>query len=603
MKRKFNFLLIAALVCGMGVGVTSCSDDDSTSSGDLTSQITVSQELLEHGVEVDIKGGTADVTIDGKGTWMATIDDADWVGISQEQAVYTGKQTLTLRFDRNLTGAGRRTQLVIFDENGMETDIPVYQSPLLDGQEPSNSSSQWFSSKGLGHGVNYKYILDLNNQSDRLKSNGETNLITSQITQNDQLFNFSKIEELQKSKVLGSNAYFEAPIEIGDMTAVMNDEMVSKDKKLTATANIGIELGILNVSGEFHYSSTKKENRAKVDYNIIRRAPMYDVRIAPGEVAAYAWQYSVDHSKDDIEDQMDELIALEEKWKQANLKNPRVKKAELTSSQKRKMDEKWQALYALDFGDVFSMCFNRNYGELAYWEPMLTDSATTEAQKSEARKHCKEAMQKLDDYYGPFFLSGAEYGGSFNILCKVDTSFTNGQDSISGTITASLVGIGSLGGGIEYTSEGSELFRKNNTSFQVFGGEANVITSALFNLTHSASVTDYKQWSGVLNDWIDGMRSKEDSKYGDISSQSKAELLNFSMTPLWLMMPDNEVANFARAWFINKYWNKGILAYLRIMEGDEEYKDLQDFFDTYLRESKAKPSLGKYEEAVKGTSN
>ena len=603
MKRKFNFLLIAALVCGMGVGVTSCSDDDSTSSGDLTSQVTVAPELLAHGVEVDIKGGTADVTIDGKGTWMATIDDVDWVGICKEQAVYTGKQTLTLRFDRNLTGAGRRTQLVIFDENGIETDIPVYQSPLLDGQEPSNSSSQWFANKGLGHGVNYNYILNINDQKDRVKPNGETNLITSQIIKNDQLFNFAKIEELQKSKELGDQAYYESAIEIGDMTAVMSDEMVSKDKFLNARANIGIELGILNIDAEFQYGSHKKEDRAKVDYNIIRRAPMYDVRVAEGELAAYAWEYARDHSREITDEQMDELIALEEKWKQANLKNRKIRKAELTSSQNRQLDEKWQALYALDFGDVFSMCFNRNYGELAYWEPVLTDTTKTEKEKAEARKHCKDVMQKLDDYYGPFFLSQAEYGGSFNIMCKVDTSFTLGTDTIHGSIQGSLAGIGSLGGSITYYSTGSELFRKSNCRFQVFGGEANDITSALFNLTHSAGVTDYERWSGVLNSWIDGMRSKEDSRYGDISSQSKAMLLNFSITPLWLMMPDNEVASFARAWFINKYWDKGILAYLNIIEGSEECNSLQEFFDLYLRESKAKPSLGKYEEAVKGTSN
>lgn len=599
MKKNFNFLLMAALVCGLSYGVTSCKSDEDVTTDDVTSQVTVDPDLLARGVEVDIKGGTVDIVIDGKGKWTAGIADADWVGINKDQVVYSGKQTLTLRFDRNLTGAGRRAQLIIFDENGTETYIPVYQNPLYDGQEAGNSSAQWFSQKGLGHGVDYNYFFDLNNQKNRADGKGATNLITSKITKNDQLFNFARIEKLQESKLLGDQAYYEAAIEIGDMKAVMADKIFSQDKQLHAQANIGIELGILNVEAEFQYGTHKREDRAKIDYDIIRHAPMYDVRIAPGEVAAYAFKYARDHSREITDEQMDELNDLEEKWKKANQRNPKIRKAELTSSQKRQIAEKWAALYELDFDDIFSMAFNRLYGELAYWEPVITDPEMDEEQKIEARRHCKDVMQKLDDYYGPFFLSQAEYGGSFNILCKVDTSYTEGADTISGSITASLSGIGELGGKITYTSKGSDLFRNSNCTYQVFGGKADDITSALFSLTHSAQMTDYDRWGTVLNGWIDGMRSKTDAKYGDLAEQSHAELLNFSITPVWFMMPDSEIANFARAWFINKYWNKGIKTYLNLVEGTEECDELQQLFDMYLRDSKTKPSLGEFEDAIK----
>ena len=233
--------------------------------------------------------------------------------------------------------------------------------------------------------------------------------------------------------------------------------------------------------------------------------------------------------------------------------------------------------------------------------PELTSEDNDEETKAKARKNVKEAMQKLDDYYGPFFLTQAEYGGSFNIMCKVDTSFTNGRDTIGGSLSASLAGIGELGGGVTYTSEGSELFRNSNCNFQVFGGKAQDITSALFRLTHSAQMTDFNAWNGVLNGWIDTMRSPEDANYADLSDQSHAELLTFTMKPLWHMMPDAEVADFAKAWFVNKYWDKGILAYLNIIDGSEECDDLQQFFDMYLRETKEKPNLGKYENAINST--
>jgi hypothetical protein len=132
----------------------------------------------------------------------------------------------------------------------------------------------------------------------------------------------------------------------------------------------------------------------------------------------------------------------------------------------------------------------------------------------------------------------------------------------------------------------------------VFGGEAQDITSALFRLTHSAQMTDFESWNGVLNGWIDTMRSPENPKYGDLGEQSHAELLTFTMKPLWHMMPDAEVAAFVRAWFVNRYWDKGILAYLNIIEGSEDCNEVQEFFDLYLRESKTKPSLGKYEDEI-----
>ena len=603
MKKNFNFLLMAALVCGLNLGVTSCKSDDSvTNDGDLTSQVTVDPDLLTHGVEIDIKGGTVNVPIEGKGSWIATITDADWVGISNEQATYSGKQTLTLVFDRNLTGVGRRAQLVILDENGLETAIPIYQNTLYNGQEPGNSSSQWFSSKGLGHGVNYDYILNLDNQKDRInQKDSSTNLVTTRIINNDVLFNFRQIEDLQKKNILPLSAYTETPIEISDMRPKMIDEMVHKEKFLSAEAHIGIELGILNVSADFTYGAHKREDRAKIDYNIVRQAPMYNVTIAHGELSAYAWEYANEHYKEPTEEDMDAIDEQIEKMKKANLRNPRIRKAELTASQLRLIDEKWMALYAMDFNGIFSMCFSRHYGELAYWEAILTSPDSDEAQRSEARKHCNQAMQKLDEFYGPFFISQAEYGGSFNIMCKVDTSFTAGKDTISGSVTAGLVGIGDLSGGIRYTSEGSELFRKSNCTYQVFGGNANEITSALFSLTHGNSMTDYEKWSSVLNGWIDGMRSTEDARYGEIGSQSHAELLSFTMSPIWSVMPDNAVAEYARAWFINKYWDKGILAYLKIMESSEEFKNLQEFFDLYLREKSTKPNLGRFGDDVTST--
>ena len=60
MKKHFYFLLMAALVCGLSLSVTSCKDDDKNDEGQLDQQDQVEQDkdndrfsVLDHLADVD----------------------------------------------------------------------------------------------------------------------------------------------------------------------------------------------------------------------------------------------------------------------------------------------------------------------------------------------------------------------------------------------------------------------------------------------------------------------------------------------------------------------------------------------------------------------
>ena len=74
MKKYFNYLLMAALVGGLSWSVTACSDDDDK---DDIKTITVDDDLIEHGIQVEAAGETVDVNVKMEGTWTASLDNAE----------------------------------------------------------------------------------------------------------------------------------------------------------------------------------------------------------------------------------------------------------------------------------------------------------------------------------------------------------------------------------------------------------------------------------------------------------------------------------------------------------------------------------------------
>jgi hypothetical protein len=112
MKKQFNLLLMAALVCGLSLSVTSCkSDDDDDNGGDESfATLTIDSDLLSHGIETDIQSAVIEVPVKADGSWTATLRNLqgdkkipDWCKVLDWQVTYNGNNTLKLAIDENLT--------------------------------------------------------------------------------------------------------------------------------------------------------------------------------------------------------------------------------------------------------------------------------------------------------------------------------------------------------------------------------------------------------------------------------------------------------------------------------------------------------------------
>ena len=118
MKRNLNYLLTAALVCGLSLAATSCKDDDKDDVAPA-SVVTIGSDLTTRGIEVDMQSHLIQVPIDCNGEWTATLPaGTDWARILDWQVIFEGKRTLRLVIDENLSKADRRTTLNIGNSDG-----------------------------------------------------------------------------------------------------------------------------------------------------------------------------------------------------------------------------------------------------------------------------------------------------------------------------------------------------------------------------------------------------------------------------------------------------------------------------------------------------
>ena len=283
--RKNNFLLMAALVCGLSLGVASCKDDDNDGDDLKITEVTIGSDLLTHGIETDIQSAVIDVPIKADGEWTATLTKGtDWCKILDWQVTYNGGQTLKLAIDENLTNAGRRCVLTIGNGEEYKT-INVYQNNTYKGEDPSNGSGLAFANKGLGTGIDYDYLFNV--KSKQKLGKGAAFSPTMMHGANN-IFNITRIEELIAEKKLNASAYVEAPIPFDNFKAALLDSCIMQSKTLEVSLEIGISFGVIEFTGKGGYNSKKREGIAHIDYTIIRNAPMYNVYLSPAELSSYA---------------------------------------------------------------------------------------------------------------------------------------------------------------------------------------------------------------------------------------------------------------------------------------------------------------------------
>ncbi len=556
MKKTTLFLAAAILL-----GFSSCKDDDEPEAIE-SSTVTIDKDILSAGIAAEMKSSILEVPIDCNGEWTATFDKGtDWADILDWQVTYNGKQTLTITVDENNTGVARTAVLCIANSDGEIQEITLHQK----GTGDDNGSGEAFSKSGLGTGIDYDYVLNIKGIAARAGASTQPlKFEPTKIHLNNNIFNFKTIEKLQSQKddPLSGNAYVESEIRLADLEAKFFDKSIMQDKSLDVSITMGLEFGPIAFSANGHYTAKKKESRARLDYTVVRYAPMYNVYLGSADLVDYATDpMHNDFDPEKFAESAKKINTVIDRYKLINSqKKPKnLNENGLTAAQQKVIDNMWYKYGGMnDFCGIFSNGFCKRYNEL-YQAIMATEDGEID------HKAAQTALRAIDNEFGPFFISGGDYGGSLTMNCQLDTTLLNGKDSLGGTIAANIAGCFELEGNVEYMASGTEVMRQSNAKFYIYGGKANATADGLLATLNGGSATNLDRWQTILHDWLYSMWSEDMSP-----KKSEAAPISYTISPIWILFADPEVQKYAQDYFVATYRERNIEAYLGIMKG--EYK-------------------------------
>ena len=575
MKKSFHFLLMAALVCGLSLGVTSCKDDDNNDNNDSSEEsyatLTFDSDQLAHGIETDIQSAVIEVPVKASGTWTATLrtgkkskEDPEWCNILDWKVSYEGNQTLQLAIDANLTKAGRTCYLVVGNGGEKYTTITVYQNTTYKGEDASNSSGQAFSDLGMGTGIDYDYLLNMKNKTDETREFDPT-----MVHGVNNIFNLTQITKLQAQGKLQPSAYVEAPIELDNLKAALLDSSVVQSKTITVSVELGVEFGVIAFKGKGGYESDKKEAKTHIDYTIVRQAPMYNVYLSPAELTAYAARNrQVDEDEQDIlEEEIEKVKNKYNKTNQRALKKGKLTESDLdedglTEDQSLEIENMYDAVPVnFDHAGIFSSAFCNRYNEL--YNAITRKNLRNKPIDTQAADN---TLSLLDSQFGPFYIDGGNFGGLMVVHARVDSMSQEGQTTFGGEISLDALGATiTLKGDFSYTEDGYNAWHKIRPDFHIYGGNARDTSAKLLSILASGRPNDMTKWQGVLLDWIGSMESPE----GDVpvNEQSKASPITFIIQPIWQIFNEPDIHSYVKEYFMKKYKNRGIEAWEKLVTG------------------------------------
>lgn len=571
MKTKtMNWMLLAALTLGLGMSVTSCKDDDDNNAVETASTVTIGGDLLTRGLETDARSAVVEVPVTSEGSWHATLasNASDWARVQEWDVEYTGDKTLSITIDANLTGAGRSTTLFISNSDGDTQRVTIRQTATTDGASQENGSGEKWADAGLGCGVDYDYALNMKAIVASTSGSADMEFQPTKVHGLNNLFNITRIQELQASKKLQNSAYVESAISLAELNAQLFDSCVVQSKSIDVALTIGVELGPVAFNANGHYSASKEESRAKVDYTITRYCPMYNVYLSPAELSSYATDPQNNHVDYDAdEDAMDQIDAIAEHYRQLNERKVKrgitlvLNEDGLTEDQQEEIERMYDQLpVIMDYAGIFSTSFTKRYNELynAIQRPTILGKDIDYAAAN-------QTLNAIDNEYGPFFIAGGDYGGLITMHCDVDTMRLEGKASISGELSADLMGgLFDVHGEFSYNEDGLSLLRNSNTKMFIYGGNANETASNLLGLITGGDATNMNLWQGYLQAWIESMWSKTESS----PVQSAAAPISFVVTPIWTLFREAAIQQYAQDYFMAKYADRNIESYFGIMKGN-----------------------------------
>ena len=515
-------------------------------------------EWVKEGVEVDMQSHVVEMNINADGDWMAVTDpDNDWLTFNNHEIIHHGPRQLLLLIDENRTEIDRKSVLYLEDKSGEIFEIPVRQNYNFNGEAPTNGSGQAFANNGVGCGVDYDYVLDTRGIAKRnaledariangdMKEDERTRFAPTKVKKNNPIFNVTRIERLMENGKLGPQAYVEAEIPYVDLQAQLMDSTVVQDKSLDVKLELGLSYGCIEFVAGATYSSKATEQRRKMDYTIIRNSPIYNVTISEAEVASYAESAMLDEMKD-YEAGLAQIEAKIQAYYKQNGKES------LTKVQQKIIDSAYDKLERPTFDGVFASSFGNAYWDL-YAAVAEEDEAAIDA-----------AMTRFDNYYGPFYISGGDFGGSMTIHAVISDLSMEGYVQAGGNLDGDVGGAFKVHGEFSYSEMGMTLLRNSDARFYIYGGDANKVADIMWGVMNGDEPTNRDAWTEAIQYWISTMYSDNGSVDG-----SMAAPISFIITPLWNLFWDKDMQVTAQKWFMEKYKSRGIEEYFGIMSGEK----------------------------------
>ena len=156
---------------------------------------------------------------------------------------------------------------------------------------------------------------------------------------------------------------------------------------------------------------------------------------------------------------------------------------------------------------------------------------------SERYSDADNVLNAIDDDYGPFFISGGDFGGNLNLHARVDTMYLEGNSQLSAELSADLSGMFQVGGSVNFTQEGAQLFRNSDITIGIYGGSAAVTQNELATFFGSTGMTDREVFQGILNRWAESLKGCDEDEIPSQASPSSRYWYSFRRSPMYSTKP------------------------------------------------------------------
>lgn len=540
MKKEMKKFLFAGCLGMALLGMASCSD--SNTDGGEPVKIEVDPSLVSRGIETEVKSAVIDVPVNCNGRWIAVVDSCDWLSVLDNgAAIHQGNGKIQLKVDENRTQVGRKNTLRIWtmgNDDANPIEISVYQTNTYNGEPVSNGAGEWFSNNKVGCGANYAYFM----APDPTGTRKTLGFDPTKVGNENNIFNTTSLENYQTAHPQDDKLYINAQIPIADLKDKMLVNSVAKADSLSADIEMGCSFGFIEFQASGAYRGSVTDSSEYVNYSICREAPVLNSELQVKNIATIA-NKTIREKIDEATDTEDELLE-----KYTNTKR---------ATKKEDIKQKILDICKPDFKGFFSTGFADAYWNL-YNNWRLRKDFGYEPDSSGHYQEIDNLISVINDNYGPYFISGGQFGGALNLYATVDKKNLDEKVTFDAEITANISEAFNLSGKAYFSTAGKQLYQNSNVIMQVYGGNAGETANGIITLLGS-DMTNSKKLQEILNKWVNSFATFEDGK----AEPEHAAPISFTITPIWTLIGDANLSAYVRKYFMEKYKEQGIETWMR----------------------------------------